>query len=135
MSLEIWSYICTADIKCWPLFQDSEGTITSGEINNTSHESPADFHRNENKTAKIGELWFGEFVNSELFLTQVSAIDFHENVFVWHKGHGCVLTYKVVGCSIKGHFRAKTLKMRLWWFKTKIIWFLTQQWKSLLANK
>ena len=24
-SLEIWSYICTAGIKCWPLFQDSKG--------------------------------------------------------------------------------------------------------------
>ena len=29
---------------------------------------------------KIGELWFGNFVDSELFFTKLSGIDLNENV-------------------------------------------------------
>ena len=28
---------------------------------------------------KIDELWFGEYVNNELFLTKLSGIDLHKN--------------------------------------------------------
>ena len=34
------------------LFQDSEGTHASAEINDTSYESQADFHWNETKKMK-----------------------------------------------------------------------------------
>ena len=38
---------------------------------------------------KIGELGFGNFVNSELFFTKFSGNDFHENVVNWAWLSGC----------------------------------------------
>ena len=42
---------------------------------------------------KIGEMWFGDFVNSDLFLTRLSGIDLYENLINLSEVHGWVSTY------------------------------------------
>ena len=64
-----------------------------------------DFHEDKTKMIdefwifelKIGEMWFGDFVNSDLFLTRLSGIDLHENLINLSEVHGWVSAY--LGCQ------------------------------------
>ena len=72
MSLEIWSYIpYTAGINvlvdlCFKILK---------ELCLIWKPSWFSSEWKQKTTATIGELWFGEFLNSELFLTKLSGID------------------------------------------------------------